>query len=558
MSRTATRLLLAASSAVLICHPALAQGTSPITAPSPGTVLSPPPPAPDLQPREVPELKEDLGLPDGSEQVLNFRISSVRIVGATAIDNEVLAAKFDGLLDRQITAADLRAALDQANLVYAEAGYALGRAYIPVQVLQGGVLIVRVVEGFVGEIQIDAADPAVRRMVEGFSRRIVAEKPLRTETLERYLLLIADIPGVKLGGQLKSMNVYTGAAVLALTLESDKVTLSTAVDNRANLDNAPFQAYLTGALNNLLGFGDVLSLTGLASPEIEEQQYFRIAYSTFVGTNGLRAAIGASYAKSEAPDMPAGIELVSTSKQMDFLLSYPVIRATRQTLTAFFGAYFTDARSDLNGFTFSKDAVRAAHVGGSYAAQIDERLSLGTHLRVTQGFSLWGAGPENTQHSRLGATPTFTKVQSGASLNYAATERLLFGFRVEGQYSPDSLYSSEEIAFGGARFARGYNNSEVSGDSGLGASIQASYRFDVEMMGGWSVTPYTFVDQAKVWNSDVDMQGDARLLSTGIGVTFSNRRWLSVGIELDKPINRTPAARSSKDPRLFLSLEIRF
>ena len=35
-----------------------------------------------------------------------------------------------------------------------------------------------------------------------------------------------------------------------------------------------------------------------------------------------------------------------------------------------------------------------------------------------------------------------------------------------------------------------------------------------------------------------------------IGVTLSNRRWLSVVIEIDKPINRTPISQSDKDPRL--------
>ncbi|MDO9127538.1 MAG: POTRA domain-containing protein, partial [Parvibaculum sp.] len=307
MFRRTKTFLITASAMTMLCHPALAQSAPPLTAPSPGTVLSPPPPAPDLQRREVPELQEDLGLPDGSEQVLNFRVSSVRVVGATVIDKRALAAQFDGLLNRQITAADLRAALDGANALYTDAGYALGRAYVPVQVLQGGALIVRVVEGFVGEIQINAADPAVRRMVEDFSRRIVAEKPLRTATLERYLLLISDIPGVTLGGQLQSMDVYSGAATLALTVESKTLTVSTALDNRANLDDAPFQAYLTGALNNIFGFGDELSITGLATPEIEAQQYFRGAFSTFIGTDGLRASIGAAYAKSEAADMPPGI-----------------------------------------------------------------------------------------------------------------------------------------------------------------------------------------------------------------------------------------------------------
>lgn len=556
--RNTGKLLMAVSGLALMWGPAFAQSTSPLNAPAPGTVLSPPPPAPELRKREVPELQEDLGLPDGSQKVLNFKISKVRVVGATVIDNEQIEAQFADLLNREITAGELRAALDGANQLYADAGYALGRVYVPVQVVQDGTLIIRAVEGFVGEINITAEDPAVRHMIEEYSRQIVAEKPLRAATLERYLLLINDIPGVTLGGKLTGMNVYTGSATLALAAESEKVTVSTAVDNRANLEDSPFAAYLTGSLNNIFGTGDQVSLTALASPEFDTQQYFRGAFSTFIGSDGLRATLGAAYASSETPDLPPGIELVSTSTQVDFLLSYPIIRATKETLTTFFGAYLTNAHNELNGFRFSEDAIRAAHIGGTYASQVSDRVSLGANLRVTQGLSIGGAGPENKLHSRLGATPNFTKLQSGFSVNYAATERLLLSFRTEGQYSPDSLYASEEISFGGARFARGYNNSEISGDSGFGASIQASYRFDVEAFGGWAVTPYTFLDHSQVWNSDVDGQGDHRLLSTGLGVTFSNRRWLSVGLELDKPINRTPISQDDKDPRLFVSFEVRF
>lgn len=558
MMRQTGKFLAAVSSMALMCSPVFAQTTTPLNAPAPGEVLTPPPPAPELRKRDTPELKEELGLPDGSQKVLNFRISQVRIVGATVVEEERIAAQFDDLLDREITAAQLRASLDRANQLYTDAGYALGRAYIPVQVVQGDTLIVRVVEGFVGRINITADDPAVRHMIEEFSRQIVSEKPLRSATLERYLLLINDIPGVSLGGKLTAMNVYTGSATLALIAESEKVTISTAVDNRANLEDSPFAAYLTGSLNNIFGWGDQISVTSLATPEFDTQQYFRGAFSTFLGNSGLRATIGAAYASSETPDLPPGFELVSSSTQADFLLSYPIIRATKETLTGFFGLYMTNAENELNGFKFSEDAIRAAHIGGSYASQVNEKVSLGANFRVTQGLPIGGAGPNNTLHSRLGAAPNFTKLQSGFSVNYAATERLLLSFRTEGQYSPDSLYSSEEISFGGARFARGYNNSEISGDSGIGASIQASYRFDVETLGGWAVTPYTFLDQSKVWNTDVDGQGNHRLLSTGIGVTFSNRRWFSLGLELDKPINRTPISQDDKDPRLFVSFEVKF
>jgi hemolysin activation/secretion protein len=308
MFRSKSIFLAAASGLAMMCHPALAQSVGPLNLPSPGTVLSPPPPAPELERRETPTLREELGLPDASEKVLDFKVSNVRIVGATVIDEQNLAAAFDDLLNQPITAGELRTALDRVNAIYAKEGYALGRAYIPAQIAKGGTLIVRIVEGYIGEIRIKADDEAVRRMVEDFSRRIVAENPLRQETLERYLLLISDIPGVTLDGRLQSMDIYSGAATLALDVTSEKFSASTAVDNRANLDSAPFQAYLTGFLNNIFGYGDQFSLTVLATPEIEQQQYVRAAFSSFIGTDGLRASGGFSYASSEQPDLPAGIK----------------------------------------------------------------------------------------------------------------------------------------------------------------------------------------------------------------------------------------------------------
>lgn len=558
MNRRSRALLIATSTVALISHPALAATPSIQTAPSPGTVLTPPEPSPDLPKREVPKLQEQLNLPDGSSRVLNFRFSAVRIAGAKVMDEKRIAAKFDGLLNKQITSAELRAALDAVNKLYADEGYALGRAYIPIQVVSSGTLIVRVVEGYIGKIEIDTDNDRLRRTIERFGDRITAERPLTVDTLQRYLLLISEIPGLKIGGRLTAMNVYTGSATLSLTTEYDLVSATTALDNRSNLKDLPFATYVTGMVNDAFGFGDQLSVTALASPEIEKQQYFRAAASSFIGSDGLRLTIGGSYARSDSPDIPAPNELISKSTQFDFLLSYPLIRGVRQTLKLELGGYYTKSNNILNGVEFSEDAIRAVYAGAQYTGRIGETITVGGAFRMTQGLSIFDAGPDNMLHSRLGAVPDFTKIYANGTLVYAATDRLLFTFKAAGQYSPDSLFSSEEISFGGAQFGRGFDAAEVSGDSGYGVSAQAGYRFDVDMLGGWSLTPYTFIDHSHVFNQKVDLQGNAQLLSTGVGVNASNRKWLSLGLEMDKPINRNVISKGNKDPRLFVSAEVRF
>ena len=551
-------LLIATSTVALISHPVLAAGPNVQTAPSPGTVLTPPEPSPDLPKREVPKLQEQLNLPDGSSRVLNFRFSAVRIAGNQVIDAKEIAAKFDGLLDKQITSADLRASLDAVNKLYSDNGYALGRAYIPVQVVRGGTLIVRVVEGYIGNVSIDTDNDRLRRTIENFSNRITAERPLTVDTLQRYLLLISEIPGLTIGGRLTAMNVYTGSATLTLTTEYELVSASTALDNRSNLEDLPFATYVTGMVNNAFGYGDQLSVTTLVSPEFEKQQYYRAAFSSFIGSDGLRASVGASYARSLSPDIPEPNELISKSNQFDFQLSYPLIRAVNHTLKLEGGGYYTTSKNILNGVAFSEDAIRAVYAGAQYTGRKGETVTVGGSFRMTQGLSIFGAGPDNTLHSRLGAVPNFTKVYGNATLVYAATEKLLLTLKAAGQYSPDSLYSSEEISFGGARFGRGYDTSEVSGDSGYGLSAQAGYRFDVDVLGGWALTPYTFIDHSRVFNQKIDLQGDAKLLSTGVGLNASNRKWLSLGVEMDKPINRNVTSKGNKDPRLFVSAEVRF
>lgn len=552
----AKKFLAAASGCILAAQPALS-ATSPVTAPAPGTILAPPPVSPELPGREAPKLRENLGLPDGAAQILKFRVARVRIMGATVVDEGAIGREFDGLLNREITAGELRAALDRVNKLYEEAGYALGRAFVPPQVMQGGTLIIRIVEGYIGRITIETESEGARRSIETFSRRISEERPLRTATLERYLLLIGDIPGVKIGGQLTGMNIYTGAATMALKAEHDTFTLDTALDNRADLGNTPFQTYLTGAVNSVLGYGEQLALTVLATAEFNRQQYFRLAYSTYIGSDGTRLIFGGSFAKSRAENLPAPFEFDSESGEIDAALSYPFVRSVRENLIGTFGVYAADAYNDLNGVRFSKDAIRAVYTDGTYNKRFGTRVSFSSGLRLTEGLGILGGGPNNRVHSRLGATPWFLKARANATVTYAVTEKLAVSGRVEGQYSPDSLYASEEIAFGGARFARGFDTSEVSGDSGFGTAAQVQYRLDTDVLGGWSITPYTFIDHSKVYNKSVDQQGDARLVSTGVGVTFSNRKWLALGVEVDKPLNRDVASRGNRKPRLFFSVELR-
>src|SRR3546814_10955926 len=83
-------------------------------------------------------------------------------------------------------------------------------------------------------------------LVRRYAARLAAEKPLRRPTLERYLSLIRDIPGLETEVQL--LNLQTAGAVrLVLTLKHDDLDFGLVVNNRgiANLGRTQVPANAT-------------------------------------------------------------------------------------------------------------------------------------------------------------------------------------------------------------------------------------------------------------------------------------------------------------------------
>src|SRR3546814_14097982 len=83
-------------------------------------------------------------------------------------------------------------------------------------------------------------------LVRRYAARLAAEKPLRRQTLERYLSLIRDIPGLETAVQL--LNLQTAGAVrLVLTLKHDALAFGLVVNNRgiAHPGRTPVQGQKT-------------------------------------------------------------------------------------------------------------------------------------------------------------------------------------------------------------------------------------------------------------------------------------------------------------------------
>jgi hemolysin activation/secretion protein len=539
--------------AALSITPAWAQIAPRATVPDASHILAPPP-VPQSAAPHVQAPRQNLGLPPARTGTIRF--TGVRVTGAKVVKADAVAALFAPLQGHDTDAAALKAVLDKVNALYLAAGYPLGRAYVPAQVMHGGMLAVHVVEGYVANVAVQADTDATRALVERIAAHLTEEKPLTGKTLQRYMLIIQDLPGISLGSKFQSMDPQTGATTLVISATVKPAQAVFYMDNRANLDRLPFQPYLMGTFNNLLGAGDQISLTALLSPRQKDYAFYNIGYAQQVGTEGLTMGLDASWAQTLDSRTFAPYDVRSQTSQLAQVSRYPLLRATDEQLNIDSKLYYTHAGYSFAGIPIAHDNFAAMRLGGDYARSFSSDLAVAGDLHLTQDVA--DMGPAS--HTRGAVQTGFTKLQGEARLAYRPADGLTLNFRATGQYGSGSLYASEEIAFGGLQYGRGFDTAEIVGDSGFGMAFQPEYTIPFDWTGaglgkGWSLTPYLLADYARAFNTAGDGEPDGELVSAGIGLRLSASDLITLTLEADKPLNRIPLFHRNQDPRVYASLQ---
>ena len=135
------------------------------------------------------------------------------------------------------------------------------------------------------------------------------------------------------------------------------------------------------------------------------------------------------------------------------------------------------------------------------------------------------------------------EVAIGRNFALALAPRAQLGF--------DPLFAFEEYTAGNYTIGRGYDPAVLSGDSGVGTSVELrGPRYIPRKLDTVSMQPYLFGDAAWVWNKGVDQKND-KLQSVGGGVRISWSDRLRLDAAVAKPLTHT-GIENKKGPTRFL------
>lgn len=451
-----------------------------------------PPTRPDQTPTPARPLQEPVATPRAEQApptIQPFVLRGVRIEGST-LPPALLAAKYQPFIGRSLDGSSLIQISDAVASAYQGSGVALYTVAIPEQDFADGVVQLVAREGYIESVAIDG--PRGRRqreLIAAYVGKLRAEKPLRQATLQRYVSLIRDIPGLTVDLQLQA-GEQPGGVKLAIRARPNRVQAGIGINNRGTAFLGRTQVQADLLFNSAFRQGDQTQFTVAAPTEPKLFQYYAAAHSQPIGANGTRVQVSAGYLRTRP--LAAGLRGHATSAGVQ--LTHPLIRSFDKDLYVTVG--FDGANSDnaFFGFTFSDDRTRVAR--GSLAFNASTRKSLfAISAALSQGVSGLGARTLDPAVSEL----DFTKVNGRVAYNRSLGGPVIVRLTAAGQYSGDRLPGAEQFALGGDEFGRAYQASLIAGDYGYAGAAELALRPQKLPAALAGSELYGFVDGGKVW-----------------------------------------------------------
>ena len=559
-------LLLSASFTAFMVTPALAVVDIPGSADAGRTQESVPSPdfKNDLSPQiNIPEVRVE-NAPEGAENI-KFVLNAIVLEGVTAYSQDELQSLYSNYIGTEIRLTDVYAIAQSITRKYRNDGYLITQAVIPQQTIDGGVVTIQVVEGYIDQVLIQNGDDSfASQRLRGMAEQLTKNNPLTASDLERWLLLVNDIPGISARSIISPSQTVIGGADITIIPTTDPYEFSLAVDNYGSRYLGPVQASAAVQLNNLLNLADLIKAQFVKSIDDDDLVYGSASYEMPSNNYGTRLKLDISHSDTEPGyDLEIfGVEGYSTT--MGIEASHPFIRSRTQNL---FGSlrfdYRTLSSQNIVDSIDRDERVAALRLGLDYNVFDTIWKPAVNEMSVTlsKGLNIFNTTDKGANTlTRANGDPEYTKAEAEISRLQTLTPNLNVLVGVRGQTSSNPLLSSEEFGIGGRTYGRGYDSSEIVGDHGVAAKFELQWNTPepIDFVDKYQL--FGFYDVGRVWNDDevVNNIQRASLASTGLGVRVDVLGNISGEVMAAIPLTRNVQTRGSEDTRFFFSLSSDF
>lgn len=478
-----------------------------------------------------------------SAQAPRVPVNEFVVTGNTLLPPDVLDAalsRFKG--ERSLD--ELKQAAQAVQALYREAGYGAVVAYVPEQSGAPGRATIAVLEGRIARIAVTGnsrfSEDNIRRSLPLLTlgvtpavRRLDAQIQLANENPAKQLAL--SLEAGQGPGEVEARIVVT---------ELPPSRWSVSLDNSGNANTGRTRATLGYQNAALWDLDHVASLQLQVSPEkIESVAVLSASYRIPLYVPGMTVDLFAAHSDVDGGStstLAGPLQFSGKGEVLGLRLNKPLGRWGELDQRLSLGL---DWRAYLNecgivglpaGACGSSGASVAVHpISLEYSVQRAGERPLGFNLSLSHNLALGGrhAAASDFDAVRAGAKRRYSMLRAGAYGALALPAAWRLQARINGQSSGDALVPGEQFGIAGANTVRGYEEREVTGDSGVVASVELyspdmlrtaeNQRMTLRWLG--------FADGGKAWNHlDTpcrDSQSSCSLRSLGLGLRLGLGAW---------------------------------
>ncbi|MDO9215161.1 MAG: ShlB/FhaC/HecB family hemolysin secretion/activation protein [Methylococcales bacterium] len=400
--------------------------------------------------------------PDG----LKIIVKSLKISGAKAFSDAEMLAVTGFKPNSLLSLTDLRGMVTKIADFYHQNGYFVAQAYLPAQNIQSGVVTIAVIVGQYGNIklnnQTNLNDNVANTILHGLNKG----DRIESKSLEERLLLLSDLPGVKINSTLVP-GASTGASDLNVNVTpGQRVTGSIDADNAGNRYTGMYRGGGTIYFNEPLGEGDVASLRVLTAGT--GLNYGSAAYQMQFGK--ANAGVAYSYLNYQLGKDFKDLDAHGTAQIGSIYGNYPLIRSRNNNLYTQV-AYDEKLFHDKTGVTAVVSDKRAHVLRNSlYGDHRDEFLGGGIDaysLTLSSGFiNLENPDVRTFDAATARTNGYYNKFSVYANRLQRINDDFSLFVSVNGQVASKNLDVSEKMELGGMYAVRAYPEGETYADQG--------------------------------------------------------------------------------------------
>ena len=516
-------------SIAILALPLQAQVSPPLTPPSREEL-----PEPEI-PKEEPKLELEKPAPESIETEpqkgisgQTFEVKQIKIIGSTIFSSEDFEKILRPFQKEKLSLAEILAASAAVTDLYKEKGYISSFAYV--QEIKEGIVKIKVIEGVLGDIEVEVKGRLTPEYVRSRIRVKVGEEPLNEQRLKDALILLLIDPAIKnLSANLRVGERMGKTSLLVKVTSTKPASMYLRVDNRRSPAIGSVNRQVIFPFYNIANDGDLLVL-GYTNTDGSNSIDARYNVPVNARNGQIRLAFGQSDA-TVIQEPFERLDIESNFKFFELTFSQPIVQNPNQEFNV--------------GLTFSRQESQNSLLGKDFPLSAGDNEDGKTKLSVIRFFQEWtkrGQQDVFTARSQfnwgtdLFGTTTdapinsifFTWLGQGQYVRLLDKNTFLV-LRGNLQFSNDGVPALERIVLGGAETVRGYRQAYLLTDNGVFLSAEVRlpiYSWEEQNM---LLQIIPFVDYGRGWNT-VDNESE-NIAGIGLGIRYQLDERLEMRID---------------------------